>query len=393
MLIRKGHASVKIYRGLNRGRVMYTLVNVGAKGRERRMFADLDEAKREAGTVVHNLASGDAEAAKLTGQERQMYLAANKALLPTGVSLVVAAEQFADAHKRLGEHSLAEAVKYFLAHTVTDRPVLTVAEAVAKFAADKAETNKSKLYLKDIRVMLTNGLAAAFPCNLADVSPDDLAAYLQAKKCGPVAKGNHRRLIVAFFNYAKGKKWLDPNVTTSADSLSKYSVADKEVEIYTPEEMAKLMRAADKKFLPYVALLGFGGVRREEMHKGLAWESVDFESKTLIVPATIAKTRIKRKISMPENLAAWLAPYEGSKGPIFAADPRKRMASLAKRAGVTWKRNALRHGYGSYMMETVRNAGDVSLQMGNSADVVKKHYHEIVTAKAAKAYWGITPAN
>lgn len=43
-------------------------------------------------------------------------------------------------------------------------------------------------------------------------------------------------------------------------------------------------------------------------------------------------------------------------------------------------------------MEATKNAGQVALEMGNSAAIVMKHYHEVVDAKAAKAYWAIRPA-
>jgi hypothetical protein len=42
-------------------------------------------------------------------------------------------------------------------------------------------------------------------------------------------------------------------------------------------------------------------------------------------------------------------------------------------------------------MEQVKNAGQVALEMGNSASVVMKHYFEIVDASAAAAYWSIVP--
>ncbi|MBV9657631.1 MAG: hypothetical protein JO295_05920 [Verrucomicrobia bacterium] len=43
-------------------------------------------------------------------------------------------------------------------------------------------------------------------------------------------------------------------------------------------------------------------------------------------------------------------------------------------------------------MEATKNAGQVSLEMGNSAKIVMAHYFEIVDAKAAAAYWNIFPA-
>jgi len=59
---------------------------------------------------------------------------------------------------------------------------------------------------------------------------------------------------------------------------------------------------------------------------------------------------------------------------------------------VKYKRNALRHSFGSYRMETVKNAGQVGLEMGNSAAIVMKHYFDIAEAGAAREYWNIRPA-
>ena len=41
-------------------------------------------------------------------------------------------------------------------------------------------------------------------------------------------------------------------------------------------------------FLPYIALIAFGGVRREELHKGLMWEAINFDRGYIIVSASIA---------------------------------------------------------------------------------------------------------
>jgi hypothetical protein len=40
----------------------------------------------------------------------------------------------------------------------------------------------------------------------------------------------------------------------------------------------------------------------------------------------------------------------------------------------------------------VKNAGQVALEMGNSAAIVMKHYFDIVEARPAKEYWNIRPA-
>jgi len=94
---------------------------------------------------------------------------------------------------------------------------------------------------------------------------------------------------------------------------------------------------------------------------------------------------------LPLNLLEWLAPFRVKSGPIFDIDPRKRIAKIVKAAKVKWKRNALRHSFGSYRMEQTKNEGQVALEMGNSPKVVKDHYFEIVDERAARDYWSIKP--
>jgi integrase len=392
LIITKGSASVKIYRGQNRGKPFYTLTYIGASGRVRETFMDLEEARREANTRAGNLAQGDLEALKLTGRERQIFVAAAEALKPTGISLDIAAREFATAFEILGHDAIIEAARYYKRHVESALPEITVSEAVARFTEAKTAEGMSSLYLKDIRLILGR-LAHACQCNIKALTADDLRDYLAHMNVGPVAKNNHRRLIVALFNFAKLQGWLNKSESTAADALGAVKVKDKPVEIYTPKEMAALLTHADTDFLPWLLLIGFGGIRREELAKGLRWEDVDFKRKTIIVPAAIAKTGRKRKIAMPNNLVAWLKPYAGHTGTIFEIDPRKRMAKVTEASGVAWKRNALRHSFGSYRTEATKNAGQVALEMGNSPAVVMAHYHEIVHAADAKAWWALKPAD
>ena len=67
MIVKKGHASVKIYEVKNRERMNYCVAYIGASGRVRRNFGDFETAKREADNIAQNLAKGDMEALKLTG--------------------------------------------------------------------------------------------------------------------------------------------------------------------------------------------------------------------------------------------------------------------------------------------------------------------------------------
>jgi integrase len=390
LIVKKRNAMVKIYEVKNRNAVNYCVAYIGPDGRQRRNFADLEEAKAEAANVAEKLADGDLQALKLTGREKEIYVEAERAIAATGLPLHSVAHEFARAFDILGGAHIVEAARYYKKHVDVDLPQVTVAEAVEKFRAAKEAEGLSAMYLKDIRTLLGD-FANDFQCLLGSIQPEDLRDYLNRKRVGLVSKENRRRMLVVLFNFAKANGWLRANEETAADALGTYKVKQREVEIYTPAEIRRLLDAADADFLPYIVLIAFGGVRREELHKGLSWDSINFDRETITVPASIAKTGRKRKIIMSDNLLQWLAPHRLKSGPIFAKDPRKRTARVVKASGVKWKRNALRHSFGSYRMEQTKNEGQVALEMGNSPKVVKDHYFEIVDERAARQYWTVNP--
>jgi integrase len=388
--VEKGHATVRIYRVKNRRTTNYTVAYISPTGRQRRTFANLDLAKREANNVAQRLADGDIEALKLTGREKQIYVEAERAIAATGLPLHSVAAEFARAFDILGGAHIVDAARWYKKHVDVDLPQITVSEAVEKFRAAKEAEGMSQRYLGDIRGLLGD-FAKDFQCPLSSIQPEDLRQYLNAKRVGLQSKENRRRMLVVLFNFGKAQGWLRAKEETAADALGTYKIKRRDVEIYTPAEMARLLNAADPDFVPYVALIAFGGVRREELHKGLGWDAIDFERRTITVPAAIAKTGRKRKIVMSENLSQWLAPYRMKSGPIFNKDPRKRIAKIVKASGIAWKRNALRHSFGSYRMEQTKNEGQVALEMGNSPKVVKDYYFEIVDERAAIEYWSLMP--
>lgn len=388
--VKKGHASVKIYKVKNRDLINYTVSHVDSEGRKRKTFANLDEAKKEAANIAENLNKGDLEALRFTGGDKQIYTQANDAIARTGIGLLSVAHEFARAFDILGGAHIVEAARYYKKHVDVDLPQLTVAEAVEKFRAAKEAEGVSDAYLKDIRVLLGD-FAANFVCPLSSIQPDDLRQYLNAKRISLTAKANRRRMLVVLFNFARDNGWLRANEKTAAEALGTYKIKQREVEIHTPAEVRRLLNSGDADFLPYIALIAFGGLRREELHKGLSWSAIDFDRGTITVPASIAKTGRKRKIAMSENLLKWLLPFRLKPGPIFNKDPRKRIAKVVKASGVKWKPNGLRHSFGSYRMEQTKNEGQVALEMGNSPKVVKDHYFEIVDEQTAREYWSIKP--
>ena len=80
-------------------------------------------------------------------------------------------------------------------------------------------------------------------------------------------------------------------------------------------------------------------------------------------------------------------------GTISPAGMRKRLLAVRKRAQLnSWPHNALRHSYGSYRLAQCHDAARVSLEMGNSPQMVFAHYRELVKPRDAERFWALTPS-
>lgn len=118
-----------------------------------------------------------------------------------------------------------------------------------------------------------------------------------------------------------------------------------DIEIFTPQELAKLLEVAKPCMVPYLAMGAFAGIRSAELER-LDWSDVKFDRNVIEIKAQKAKTRSRRLAPITENLRAWLQPHFRPKGPVAPfANMSKQLMWLSEAAGVPWKHNALRHSW------------------------------------------------
>lgn len=58
---------------------------------------------------------------------------------------------------------------------------------------------------------------------------------------------------------------------------------------------------------------------------------------------------------------------------------------------MAWKPDGLRHSYASYRIATVQNIGQVSLEMGNSPQMIHTHYLDLKMEGEAGEWFGLYP--
>ena len=159
------------------------------------------------------------------------------------------------------------------------------------------------------------------------------------------------------------------------------------------------MKRAPAKIRLYLAFGAFSGMRSAEILR-LDWGDVNFERGHITVAREKAKTGSRRLVPIQPNLMQWLAPYRERTGPIFPKRTESQVGlprivgnvtAFAKRKGLLWPNNCLRHSYATYRLAAIADTARVACEMGTSVENLMKHYRELADEHDAQAWFAIAP--
>jgi integrase len=405
LTVKRGSVSAKIYRTpTSTGYDSFTLVYWQDKTRKREVFGDLAEAKKRGGEVVGALAKGEIGAANITAQDAAAFLRAIALLLPTGVSLESACREYVEAFKVLGGVSILQAAREYAKRHSGEVTSKTVQQVVDEFMAAKRGGRATRIrgsgrivsgrYLDDLERKL-KALAGRFHCLIGAVSGHDINDFIHGLDVEGRTKNNYRQAINILFEFARKEKYL-PRDHAVMDEVEEAAEADFEIEIFTPDEVGKLLKHAPDNLLPVLAIGAFAGLRTSEIER-LDWQDVKFDAGCVVVQKGKVRTkrgRARRIVPMLPNLKAWLKKVAKESGPVWPhSSPYlfELQSRVAEDAKVPWKHNALRHSFISYRVAMVKNVDQVALEAGNSPEMIFEHYRELVTAEAAKGWFSVVP--
>jgi integrase len=375
--VKRGNTVVKIYRHKSRrykGKY-YQLFTVAYRlnGKQlRKNFSRYKDAWSFASDTATALEKGRAQVLSLNTADWVSYMAAKNLLRPFGIPLHDAIEEYVAMRKR---------------KKITEK---RVGDIVDELLAAKQNAGLSDRYIETLRTYL-NRFADSFQTNIASVNTGAIALWLDSLKIGPRSRNNVRQAVVTLFNFARRRGYLPKGETTEAADVETVRDDDGEISILTPAELSKLLRKSKPDYQLYFALAAFTGIRSAELLR-LEWSEINFEKGHIEVKARKAKTATRRLVPIQPNLAKWLTPYRGSKGKLFQS--RRTVDSaikFAKRAGIPWKANCLRHSYGTYRLSIVPDAGRIALEMGNSPAKLFTNYRELDRHNHAPEWFAIEP--
>lgn len=395
IVVKAGNVAVKIYPVKNRGSQLYTLTYRATNGElVRRQFADLAKAKTEAEIVATKIQNGQVHVLELQSHDRDIYLQAQELIRPTGERLDLVAAKYAEAWQLLGNSgSVIEAARYFAKHHPVKLPIKSVPEVYEEFRKKKELEGVAPRYLQDIRSRLGR-FAGRFTCSISDVVASEIEEWIASLDLGGVGQNATRAMVITLFRFARQKGYLPKDHATESEAVPIAKEKPSQIGIFTPEQMTTLLKHAEERFRPYLAIGAFAGLRHAELMR-LEWSDVKMSQSTIVVTAQAAKTSQRRIVPIQPNLQNWLAQSVSGSGKIASGDGSRflnKVTAIARACEITWPHNGLRHSYASYRLGSCKNAAEVALEMGNSPQMIFRHYRELVAPTDVEKWWQINPA-
>jgi hypothetical protein len=214
--VKRGSVGVKIYRTPSHGTERFTLSYYQDGERKRPSFSSYEGAKNEAETVAGRLGSADAAVGQVTVADISAYRRARQHLDPVGVAIEIAAAEYSDARKRLGDVPLPQAVEFFLKRNPKEIEPRSVQAVVDEFISTKEADGLSKRYVQSLRWALPK-FSDAFHCNISNVTAPDVDDWLRRSGLSPRTRNNLRSAVLTLFSFAKARRYLPKDNDELAD--------------------------------------------------------------------------------------------------------------------------------------------------------------------------------
>jgi integrase len=282
--------------------------------------------------------------------------------------------------------SLFDAVHHYLTYVEQTKRSIPVSELFEEFLSVKQQDNVSPKYLADLRSKLgrfVNSFHDTLVCNLTVAQ---IEGWIRSLNIGTVSRESYRRNVSVLLEFGRRRGYLHAN---PAADIKIRRRPEGEVSILTPDELRNLLSKCAPEIVPYVAICAFAGLRPSEA-ASLLWSDIHLDTMQIEVRARHSKTRRYRLVPIQPNLSEWLMRYRSDDGSVYYS--RRKFREAYKAAGMgEWKMDILRHSYGTYRLPILKSADALALEMGNSPEVIFRHYRRPTNEASASAYFDLRP--
>jgi site-specific recombinase XerD len=270
---------------------------------------------------------------------------------------------------------------------------ITIGKAIEALIVAKRLANLRERYITSLRQLLLQFARGREERAIASFTVEDIEAWLASRNDTLQTRiGNVGRLS-SLFGFAVRRGWI---VKNPCDQLERIRVEPAIPRILSPDQAERLMRWVQfqrPEALGYFAKTLFCGIRPEETEK-LEASSIDEVRRIIVLDAAASKVRNRRIIHLNDTAAAWLAEARrlGCLGPVSSATRRRWIKEAREHLGFrSWPQDILRHSAASYLLSRTQNAAQVAEWLGNSVDMLRGHYKELVSTADTDRFWALAP--
>ncbi len=288
--------------------------------------------------------------------------------------------------------SLAEFIRRYMVVATHPKQSKKVKELLPEWTEHKLLTAPSK---DNMRWTITRveAFAKAFSNKIVStITKDEVEKWLFSLDIAEKTRRHYRAAAISFF------KWCDIDMSM----LKCPKVVKPDPEVYTVDEVAQILNYTRKNLpgmLAPLAIAFFCGVRLSEFMY-IEWKELDLSNPDEDGDFFLSDGKTGRRIvHLPSIAKKWLAICEPSDGLVFDfSNARKytdRYISEQFRktipADMIPRKNGFRHSYCTYKVTCFGNMAAVADEMGNSVQVIRKHYYRPTRKKDAQLFWELTP--
>lgn len=366
----------------------------------------LERAKALAKEVATRLNRDGSRAAFLSEKDRRILILAQLAVKPSGKEVDEVCRAFMELQNQVKNGTLQQAFDFFNTHGQRIRHGATVKEILPEYIAHLEKRGVGHYHMRDTNRYIGNFVEVC-PGLISQIETAHIDQFLSTLGGKCRNKNNHRKAIIAFFNFAREKGFLPHGLPHAANSTTEYNDAREKItseeqaldllkpdDIYSPDEMRRILAAVDDEALrATLEIKAFSGVRTEEITR-LWWVMVAEAEECIRVPDAVGKISARRVPILP-NLKSRLAAYksEMKKGRVaadwvLANSLYHSWQRATEKAGVPYKRNGLRNSYITYRLIITDNINQVAEECGTSPNMIKKNYQSrAAISKATAEEW------
>jgi len=305
--------------------------------------------------------------------------------------------------------SLREACHYYVDHVLKYKNAPNVSEVIEKLIDDAIAARRRPHTILDLRCRLGAFSKTFGQRKLSGITLDELQQWANDPTQSPRSRRHLLTKLSQLYHYAEKRGWCEKNI---AAYVARPDVPEGEPRFLTVDQCIRLLECApNQDLLPYVVLSLFTGIRSAELRR-LTWDKVKLNEKVIIIGGEVAKTKSRRIVDLNDTALVWLALCVKASGSVVAPmNFRKRKDALLRIArfgvpgtetkkekadGITlepWPKNALRHTAATYTYALSQDAIRVSAMLGNSPDVLHRHYRGLATKADAERFFALRPAD